>query len=288
MRKEPTGYVLYQGPSAFDGSPIVVIAIMHSGNTKTGDMVQTHIIRSDISPIDAAADGSDYSICGNCKHRGLPSKVRRTRLETIRQIVDKHERKRKLLELGELIGRSCYVNLGQGPRIVYNSFKAGNYPRISPVNPVWGGLIFGRMIRIGSYGDPSAVPNAGNFWRAVIRGSKGHTGYTHQHANELGEGLRGIVMASVDSPEEFADAQSRGWRTFRVRLSGQSLERGEMDCLMSEEGGYKAQCADCKLCSGADKQAKSISIPIHGGTAVMANGLRRLHAIGNAVASCEN
>jgi hypothetical protein len=288
MRKEPTGYVLYTGPSAIDGNPIVVIAIMHSANTKTGDMIQTYIIRSDMSPIDAAADGSDYSICGNCKHRGLPSKTRRARLEAIRQIVDKQERKRKLLELGELIGRSCYVNLGQGPRIVFNAFKAGKYKRISPVNPVWGGLVLGRSVRIGAYGDPSAVPNAGNFWRAVIRGSRGHTGYTHQHANALGEGLRGIVMASVDSPDEYNDAISRGWRTFRVRLQGQELETGEMHCLMSEEMGYRKKCEDCRLCSGSDKQAKSISIPIHGGTAVMANGLRRLHAIGNAVASCEN
>ena len=40
-----TGYVIYKGPSLLDGAPIVVIAVIGSGNTKTGDMVQTYILR---------------------------------------------------------------------------------------------------------------------------------------------------------------------------------------------------------------------------------------------------
>ena len=34
------GYVLHEGPSPFDGQPIVSIATLHSSNRKTGDMVQ--------------------------------------------------------------------------------------------------------------------------------------------------------------------------------------------------------------------------------------------------------
>ena len=37
------GYVLHEGPSPFDGQPIVSIATLHSSNRKTGDMVQTWI-----------------------------------------------------------------------------------------------------------------------------------------------------------------------------------------------------------------------------------------------------
>mgnify|MGYP003345148381 CR=1 FL=1 len=44
-----TGVILYEGPSMIDGAPVVVIANRietASGNSKTGAMVQTFIIRS--------------------------------------------------------------------------------------------------------------------------------------------------------------------------------------------------------------------------------------------------
>ena len=60
------GFILYDGPSVLDGQPIVVIATMETSNRKTGQMVQTWIIRSDISPTDAAKIGLDSSVCGHC------------------------------------------------------------------------------------------------------------------------------------------------------------------------------------------------------------------------------
>ena len=51
------GFVLYDGPSVLDGQPIVVIATMETSNRKTGNMVQTWILRSDISPTDASKIG---------------------------------------------------------------------------------------------------------------------------------------------------------------------------------------------------------------------------------------
>ena len=41
------GIILWEGKSELDGKPIVLIAIDHSSNSKTGDMVQTYILRSD-------------------------------------------------------------------------------------------------------------------------------------------------------------------------------------------------------------------------------------------------
>ena len=54
---KPLGYIAYEGKSLIDKSPIVVIvtALNKSGNSKTGDMVQTFIIRSDVDPVTAAA-----------------------------------------------------------------------------------------------------------------------------------------------------------------------------------------------------------------------------------------
>ena len=87
------GLVIYRGPSILDGSPIVVIATglgSGSSNRKTGALVQTWILREDVSPIKAIQNGSDVSICGACPHRGR-------------------------IEDGRNVGRSCYVNVGQAP-----------------------------------------------------------------------------------------------------------------------------------------------------------------------------
>ena len=62
-------FVFYDGPSALDGAPIIGIAVLRSDNRKTGDMVQTYILRADTHPVDALRDGSDASICGDCPHR---------------------------------------------------------------------------------------------------------------------------------------------------------------------------------------------------------------------------
>lgn len=46
--------IIYSGPSMLDGQPIIVVAIVTSGNVKTGNMLQTHIIRADQSPMHAS------------------------------------------------------------------------------------------------------------------------------------------------------------------------------------------------------------------------------------------
>ena len=70
---KPLGYILYEGPSMIDGAPVVVIVnkIDGSDNAKTGAMVQTFIIRSDIAPTEALRTGDDVSICGDCEHRPI-------------------------------------------------------------------------------------------------------------------------------------------------------------------------------------------------------------------------
>jgi hypothetical protein len=86
-------YIIYEGPSLYDGAPIVVLVQTGSSNRKTGDMVQTYILRSDIDPITASRTGKDSAICGTCPHMGTPS--------------DK--------PTGQAIGRTCYVTLAHGP-----------------------------------------------------------------------------------------------------------------------------------------------------------------------------
>ena len=137
---KPNGLVLYEGPSLLDGAPIVVIATglaNSSSNSKTGDIIQTWIIRSDIKPTDAVNTGDDASICGSCPHRGT-------------------------VENGKNVGRSCYVTVFQAPLNVYKTYHRGRYP-------LWNGdseVFSGRKVRLGAYGDPAAVPR--KVWRDVL------------------------------------------------------------------------------------------------------------------------
>lgn len=226
-----SGYTLYEGPSLIDGKPIAVIAIDQSKNGKTGGMLQTYIIRSDINPLTASKTGEDFSICGDCKHRGKPT-----------DDPDKKQAK----------DRPCYVTLGQGPLIVFNAYKAGKYPRARPQD-----IGKDRDVRIGTYGDPYAAPV--KIWEELLRFALGWTGYTHQWRTAAS--LKDICMASVDSQAERQEASAVGWRTFRITFEGEPLSKGnEVNC-PSDKG---VQCADCMLCGGSVVKAKSIAIIGHG------------------------
>lgn len=51
---KPRGFIFYRGFSPVDGAPIVGIAVLKSKNTKTGNMIQTYILRVDVHPIDVS------------------------------------------------------------------------------------------------------------------------------------------------------------------------------------------------------------------------------------------
>lgn len=240
---KPQSSIIYKGASLIDGAPIVCVAIVTSGNVKTGNMIQTHIIRSDVSPLEASKTGQDFSICGNCKHRGTP-----TADSTKKQAT----------------GRTCYVNLGQGPNQVYKRLQGTGYPTATPEQVQAIGR--GRMVRLGTYGDPAAVP--ASVWDALLKEASGHTGYTHQH-DKAPDYSR--MMHSADTPAEALQAHRAGRRTFRVIPLKQWQENGqnallntEILCPASYEAGQKVTCEKCKLCSGSQIKAKSVAIVAHG------------------------
>ena len=103
LHTKPLGVILYEGPSLIDGQPIAVIATgfqRRTANSKTGDMVQTWILRADLNPLQAIHTGQDVSICGDCPLRGM--------LET-RQCRTVNRR------------RACYVAIHQAPLGVYRA-----------------------------------------------------------------------------------------------------------------------------------------------------------------------
>ena len=228
------GAILYQGPSNFDGKPIVVIAVWSSKNSKTGDMLQTYILRSDIDPREANKYGEDESICGQCQHRGTPT------FDPLKKLAEE---------------RTCYVNMGQGVLIVYNTFKAGKYPVASPR-----AVGAGRRVRIGTYGDGAAAPDY--VWDELLSEAEGHTAYSHNGGDPR------LYMVSADTLAQAQGAWANGYRTFRVVRDVSEIRKNEVLCPASKEAGHKTTCAACLLCGGTSVKAKSIAIPVHGSGAV--------------------
>lgn len=227
------GAVLYHGPSQLDGEDIVVIMTGLKGgsaNSKTGKMIQTWILRADRDPREAALTGADASVCGDCKHRREQ-------------------------------GGACYVVIEQAPLAVWRAWQRGRYADWTKAFPV--NALEGRRVRLGSYGDPAAVPF--KVWRRVFAQKiSGWTGYTHQWQNPLFTHLRGKIMASADSRMEAAAAREAGWNTFRVRAPDEPMMEAEVMCPASEEMGKRTTCERCGLCRGQTSTGKSVAIVAHG------------------------
>lgn len=235
--------IIYSGPSLIDGSPIVVIAkVSKSRNAKTGPMIQTYIIRSDMSPTYASKIGADYAVCGNCPMKGtaVPNDAKR------KQAKD----------------RPCYVVLAQGPTGVYKGMLRSIYPTVTGHGAI-AALGLGRMVRIGTYGDGAAVPSY--VWDSLISLAIGHTGYSHQ-SGMIGADFRpDLTMVSADTLEGAEAAWAKGWRTFRVIKDVSEIVKGkEISCPASKEAGARTTCAACGLCAGSTVKAKSIAIVDHG------------------------
>ena len=222
--------IIYKGPSLLDGQPIVVIATYSNRNTKTGHVVQTYILRDGINPLEASKTGADFSICGNCPMRGEVTT----------------DPQRKIAK-----GRKCYVNLGQGVLIVYKSYERGVYQNGSARD-----MGRGRFVRVGTYGDPAAVPS--EVWDELLSECETWTAYTHQKPWRPD-----IAMQSADSHTEAVMHWTAGRRTFRVIANlGELDHKNEALCPASKEAGRRVQCTACKLCRGSSK-AKSIAIVEH-------------------------
>ncbi len=228
------GVILYDGPSELDGSPIVMIATFRTRNVKTGNAIQTWIIRSDKNPYNAIHDGSDSAICGSCPLRG----------------VIKNDRN---------FGRSCYVAVHNAPNHIYKAYKSGSYEHYSSKHS---GIFAKRVLRLGSYGDPVAVPLS--VLLPIIKNSLAVIGYTHQWEDSRFVEWQNYLMASVQSESGRLSAKAMGWRTFRMRLAGSPLMPGEFVCPASPEGGDKMDCSRCLACSGGRPEQASPVIIAHG------------------------
>ena len=80
--------------------------------------------------------------------------------------------------------------------------------------------------------------------------------------------FRLLCMASADTEQEAREAQTMGWRTFRVKEASAPKLAREVTCPASKEAGVKTSCEDCRACGGTSSKARAgIVINAHGTTA---------------------
>lgn len=196
------GVVFYDGPSMFDGQRIVGVALLSSGNAKTGNLVQTTLFRPDRNTNVARKDGSDESVCADCEQRPLAYRL-------------------------SGCGGGCYVSAQFLGTVWKNFYEKNAYQPVPPERLVE--VLNGRFLRVGTYGDPAAVPP--EVWLAMLQHVPLWTGYTRQwrrgdnwpipetqaEFERRTDLMKQFCMASVFDPLEYGEAVDAGWRTFRTR-----------------------------------------------------------------------
>jgi hypothetical protein len=228
--------LLYDGPSMIDGQEIIAVATgddKPSKNAKTGPMIQVYILVKDTRPQEAVNRGDDFSICGNCIHRGDATRK-----------------------------RSCYVMVHQGPTAVWKAYHR-NKPTLLNVRELQA-MGTDQIIRLGAYGDPGAVPV--HVWDNLLYSASGHTGYSHLWKS-CDQAHRKWSMASVESHDEMIEAQAKGWRTYRVIQELEQRTGNEALCPASAESqcAVPIDCHTCQACNGTDTNLNgSIAVKIHG------------------------
>lgn len=242
--------VLYRGPSMLDGSPIVVLASVGSSNVKTGPMVQTWILRADMHPSEASKRKADSAVCGSCPRR-------------------------------HSLGGDCYVQIVHAPRATWESWDKQGRPgeNWSDERAILAlqadALTHG--LRLGSYGDPMAVPHT--VWQDLIAAlhPRKVVGYTHQwRAGAVdphpgvdvmpllpnAEWFRSHLMASCDSAAEAAFARQLGWRYFLAVQPNTPIPERTILCPATRESN-PLTCTQCGACNGAGT-GHSIMLYEHG------------------------
>lgn len=201
---------------------LVFTALNKSSNRKTGSMIQTYLLDKN-SLHEPKVFGAK---CGECP------------------MVNKC-----YVSQDKLSVRSALKRLINDDK---TSYVFSSLERVLP-------LLQGRLVRFGTYGDPSAIPLVDiEKITAVVRG---WTGYTH-FWREIDTDYSHYFNASCETLSDELLAQGLGYKSFRVLLKGETsyeVSENSILCLNVSKG---LTCSDCLLCSGTQGKGRKVSIYI--------------------------
>jgi len=234
----PNTACIYEGPSMLDGSEVIALAsglTKDSDNVKTAAMLQVDIIPKNVHPSQSQKTGEDYAVCGDCPQRPIN-------------------------------GGGCYVVTAQSQGMKWKSFQRGNVPYITPTR-VGEICNFNNLpVRLGSFGDPSAIPYQ-VIKELLTAANTGHTGYTHQwqHPN-FDPRIFDYCMASVDhinTVEKLRKLYPANVRYYRMADNITTVSAEEIICpsdpnKLNIDGTRTVTCNKCRLCNGLSMRAKNI------------------------------
>ena len=212
-----------------------------SVNGKTSDMLQAAIMPADVMPSDAIKTGQDAIVCGGCPLRpGADGDGPRCYVMTWRGIDGVW---RSIVKTATATIRSIAGTLA--PLRGCSDPSAGHNRNVCERR----GHTTGRPvpIRLGTWGDPALIPLP--VIRELAAPGRLRTGYSHQW-RECDPEYRRWLMASIDGDNaavDRADANARGWSTYRVRAAGEAPLPGAVECPHPA-----VSCSECGLCCGAE------------------------------------
>jgi hypothetical protein len=169
------------------------------------------------------------------------------------------------------LGGDCYVQIVHAPRSVWESWDrqgrpGTNWTEIGAILPLTQDAR-DHGLRLGSYGDPMAVPS--EVWIDLIDAlmPRSVVGYTHQW-RDLGafasntvriEWFRENVMASADSIADAEFARDLGWRVFLATPTGTTVPAGFVQCPATRDQN-PLTCRQCGICNGTQGKATRASV----------------------------
>ena len=221
------------------GQQIAVVFQYGSDNSKTGDGVQIACIPFEWILQGKQAMNKDSAVCFDCPH----SKSNNATCY-VRKGMSNYGLTSKVNSL-----HSAYLN-GTLDCLPVDQIETIEVPKL-----------VGKFVRFGQYGEPVLLGERAV--NSIAQVASNFTGYTHLwHLPKYAWAAR-YFMSSVETAALATKAQSKGFRTFRVRSKQSEKQANEVICPASLEGGRKVTCATCGLCKGNSIGAKSVTIIQH-------------------------
>lgn len=214
-------YLLWAGPSAYNGEQIMVGVSFDSKNRKTGPLAGITVVPMNAKPTMALKnfarkiDKIQSAVCTTCPLQG---------------------------------GNGCYVNT-----MTVNHVWTSLHKRLAADEYYPVALLAAHDVRFGVWGDCAVVPYDVLAPAIESLGGAVKVGYTHAWAESwIDPRWKKVLMASVETDEQEERAIAAGWTPYRIMPEGTKARNNAVHCphdVMANNGNRRpVQCIDCGLC----------------------------------------